>query len=91
MSIKTYSHLHPSDHGLTFDLKRMEDIYAQREGRIDAPHRHSYYTVLLVGKGKGRHLIDFQEFYPERPTGLFYQSGSGTSIDRIGKNPLAMW
>lgn len=40
----------------------MEDIYENRKGAIDNPHRHDYYTVLLVKDAKGEHKIDFESF-----------------------------
>lgn len=61
-TIKNYHTIHPRHPSLTFDIKRMEDIYEQTNGQIDEPHRHDYYTILLVQKAKGKHLIDFHEF-----------------------------
>ena len=40
----------------------METIYQRSNGQQDAPHRHDYFTVLLVEKAKGFHLIDYQKF-----------------------------
>jgi AraC-like DNA-binding protein len=40
----------------------MEDIYTQRNGKADEPHRHDYYTVLLVAQGNGTHSIDFNAY-----------------------------
>ena len=45
-----------------FNLQRMEDIFELAKGKTDLPHRHDYYTVLFVEKGKGKHIIDFQVF-----------------------------
>jgi len=60
--IKRYQYVHPSNDTLSFDIKRMEDIYEQTQGKPDEPHRHAYYTVLLVKQAKGKHRIDFNEF-----------------------------
>lgn len=60
--IKAYKHIHPSDTALSFDIKRMEDIYERTGGQADDPHRHNYYIVLLVKKANGQHFIDFNEF-----------------------------
>ena len=43
-------------------LDTMQSIYQASAGRIDAPHRHEYYTVLWVQRGSGKHLIDFNEY-----------------------------
>ncbi|MEL6717512.1 MAG: AraC family ligand binding domain-containing protein, partial [Bacteroidota bacterium] len=61
-NIKSYQNIHPEHAHLSFDIKRMEDIYDKVKGQVDEPHRHAYYTVVLVKKAKGKHIIDFQEF-----------------------------
>jgi AraC family transcriptional activator of pobA len=61
-TIKQYQQVHPDDQGVSFDIKRMEDIYEQTQGQPDEPHRHTYYIILLVRKAKGTHIIDFHEF-----------------------------
>lgn len=40
----------------------MEDIFEQAGGKTDVPHRHAYYTVLLVEKAEGQHTIDYTVF-----------------------------
>lgn len=45
-----------------FYLQSMEDIYRQAEGKPDEPHRHAYYTVLLVAKASGEHQVDYQPY-----------------------------
>jgi AraC-like DNA-binding protein len=40
----------------------MEDIYTKRNGKVDEPHRHNYYTVLIINKAKGEHKIDFNSY-----------------------------
>lgn len=47
---------------LNFNLQRMEQIFEQAEGETDVPHRHDYYTVLLVEKAKGAHLVDYHRY-----------------------------
>lgn len=51
----------------------MEDIYASRDGQTDDPHRHDYYTVILVEKARGRHVIDFKD-YPLSGMEVFFIS-----------------
>ncbi|SFU49524.1 AraC-type DNA-binding protein [Pustulibacterium marinum] len=60
--IKTYSNVNRSNHQKHFGISRMETIYEKNKGNVDDPHRHEFYTVLLVKKAKGKHIIDFQEF-----------------------------
>ena len=69
-TIKTYKDINP-DSGLNFRIQRMEDIYSEREGQVDKPHRHDYYTVLLVKKATGLHIIDFNE-YPFASNQVFF-------------------
>jgi AraC-like DNA-binding protein len=40
----------------------MEDIYIKRNGKVDEPHRHNYYTVLIIKQAKGLHKIDFNSY-----------------------------
>ena len=52
-------------------LKRMEDIEANHGNRPEIPHRHSYYTVVLMEEGRGLHSLDFQGFDIEAPVLVF--------------------
>lgn len=60
--IKTYQQVNRQDTSLTFGVSKMETSYDKRKGKKDAPHRHDYYTVLLVNKANGEHFIDFNEY-----------------------------
>ena len=40
----------------------MEDIYDSRQGATDEPHRHDYYTVLIIKQANGLHKIDFESY-----------------------------
>jgi AraC-like DNA-binding protein len=60
--IKTYQYVNASNAKLSFGISRMEDIYTQRKGQADTPHRHDYYTALLIKKAQGKHLIDFESY-----------------------------
>jgi AraC-like DNA-binding protein len=60
--IKTYN-LNSSDREqIDFIVKKIEHIYDYFNGIVDAPHRHDYFTLLLVKNGLGTHSIDFKEF-----------------------------
>lgn len=61
-AIKTYSDVNREDPLKSFGISRMEDIYKKHNGQPDAPHRHDFYTILLVKQAEGKHLIDFHEF-----------------------------
>lgn len=60
--MKTYKNINPADGNSAFAISKMEDIYLKRNGKIDEPHRHNYYTVLIIANAKGFHKIDFN-FY----------------------------
>ncbi|MFT4777927.1 MAG: AraC family transcriptional activator of pobA [Flavobacteriales bacterium] len=57
--IKTYSSVHRKNDHLRFGISRMEEIYDRHEGKPDVPHRHDYFTIVLVINGEGEHVIDF--------------------------------
>jgi AraC-like DNA-binding protein len=61
-AIKKYSHVELADEQVSFRISRMEDIYDRRSGKPDQPHRHDYYTVLLVKNAGGQHIIDFKAY-----------------------------
>jgi AraC-like DNA-binding protein len=61
-TIKTYKAVHPDDHALSFDIKRMEDIYDRMAGKADDPHRHDYFTLVIVKDAAGKHIVDFNAF-----------------------------
>ena len=60
--IKTYQQVNRKDNSTTFGVSKMETSYVKRNGEKDEPHRHNYFTVLLVNNAKGKHFIDFNEY-----------------------------
>lgn len=58
-----------------FALKRLEEIYKGSEGMADRPHRHEYYSIILIEKGSGKHLVDFAEYELSDGTLYFIQPG----------------
>ena len=60
--VKTYQNVNNEIDSLSFGISKMEEIYTKRNGRVDEPHRHNYYTVLIVNKAKGQHKIDFNSY-----------------------------
>lgn len=43
-------------------VKRMEDIEAQGNPVLDAPHRHTYYSLIWIQVAQGTHMIDFETY-----------------------------
>lgn len=51
----------------------MAEIYAKHGGKTDEPHRHAFYTMLVIEKAKGEHNIDFKT-YPLKGHEVFFIS-----------------
>lgn len=58
-----------------FVVRTTQEIELRNGGNKDVPHRHNYYTVLLISKGKGKHWIDYKEFVIEDRTLFFISPG----------------
>ncbi|MDN5212725.1 helix-turn-helix transcriptional regulator [Fulvivirgaceae bacterium BMA12] len=68
-----------------FNIDSMEAIYERTNGKTNKPHRHDFYTIVWVGKGEGRHLIDFNS-YPISDNLVFFVSpGQIHQIDTTAK------
>ncbi len=68
-----------------FNIDSMEAIYERANGKTNRPHRHDFYTIVWVGKGEGRHLIDFNS-YPIGDNQVFFVSpGQVHQIDTARK------
>ena len=52
----------------------METIFKNRNGIIDTPHRHDFFTVILAKKAQGKHIIDFNEFKLDNFQPCFFSS-----------------
>ncbi len=62
-SVKTYQNVYSeNERNASFGIFRMEDIYTEQDGKADEPHRHNFYTVLVVNRAKGLHKIDFNTY-----------------------------
>lgn len=73
--IKTYNNVNKANPSLSFGISRTEEIYIKHKGIADDPHRHDFYTVLLIKEGKGKHIIDFKEFPIENKQIFFISPG----------------
>ncbi|WP_299399214.1 AraC family transcriptional regulator [uncultured Gelidibacter sp.] len=61
-TVKTYQKVNIAHDHVSFGISKMEDIYTKRNGEVDEPHRHNYYTVLIINAAKGLHKIDFNTY-----------------------------
>jgi len=73
--VKTYNFSENSTDINNFVIKLMEDIYLEGNGESDSPHRHDYYAIILIEKGKGIHYVDFQKYDVEDNTVYFILPG----------------
>lgn len=71
-NIKTYKKVNEKE-ASSFRISKMEEHYLQFLGEPDVPHRHDYYTVILVKEAEGTHTIDFNE-YPLQNHQVFFVS-----------------
>ncbi|MDW5290102.1 helix-turn-helix transcriptional regulator [Formosa sp. PL04] len=69
-TVKTYQKVNAVKENVSFGISKMEDIYTKRNGKVDEPHRHNFYTVLIINTAKGLHKIDFNS-YPLTNTQIF--------------------
>lgn len=60
--VKTYQKVNAERQNVHFGISKMDEIYENRKGKVDEPHRHNYYTVLVVVSGSGLHKIDFNTY-----------------------------
>lgn len=61
-TVKTYQKVNANRDNVSFAISKMEDIYEKHNGKVDEPHRHNYFTVLIVKKASGQHKIDFNSY-----------------------------
>ncbi|WP_027395529.1 AraC family transcriptional regulator [Aquimarina latercula] len=85
-SIKTYKLTDEIDNHIMFDIKKMEDIYDKTAGKVDLPHRHDFYIIILVSKAKGIHIIDFNEFTLKDQQAFFISPGQVHQIKEEKKS-----
>lgn len=67
-----------------FRLSGMNELYQQRDGRPDSPHRHDFYTVIIIEKAKGHHVIDFNSYDLGPDQVFFVAPGQVHQIKEVG-------
>ncbi|NIJ46487.1 AraC-like DNA-binding protein [Wenyingzhuangia heitensis] len=73
--IKTYQKINASNDKISFGISNMETTYLKRNGKTDEPHKHNYYTVLVIKQAKGTHKIDFNTYKMDRYQLFFVSPG----------------
>ena len=62
VDVKIYKEVNPQNRLSHFSISKMETSYEKRHGKADVPHRHDFYTVLIVNAAEGEHHIDFNQY-----------------------------
>ena len=58
-----------------FAYRTMEENHERLKDQPDVPHRHEYFTILLVKNACGKHIVDYQEFLMKPKTVFFVAPG----------------
>lgn len=74
-AVKTYQNVNREDDSLSFGISRMEDIHDKHRGKPDEPHRHNFYTILVVKEASGEHRIDFNSYELQNQQLFFISPG----------------
>ena len=61
-SFKTYKNVDRQHDQVHFSVTRMEEIFKKHKGEPDEPHRHEFYTLMIVQEAVGKHFVDFNGF-----------------------------
>ncbi|MGH1335307.1 MAG: AraC family transcriptional regulator [Aureispira sp.] len=61
-NIKTYTAIPSDSASHEFKWASMGQTYQKYQGKADTPHRHAYYTILIIDKAQGEHLVDFKAY-----------------------------
>lgn len=83
--MKTYQLSQKNSPQAYFHLVQMGSIHDALQGKSNEPHRHDFYTILLIEQGKGQHLIDFQTYPIENNSVFFVGPGQVHQVDTSEK------
>jgi len=61
-TLKTYTSINKNEQNSTFAISVMRDVFERQHGKVDDMHRHDFYTIIVIKKGRGTHTIDFNEY-----------------------------
>jgi AraC-like DNA-binding protein len=60
--IKSYPLLNENNLPVNFKIQTMESIHEKMGDIQDSPHRHDYYTIILIKEAQGTHFVDFKAY-----------------------------
>ena len=73
-----------SNRVLEFEILKLQDLIASADWlpfRIDGPHQVSFFHIVFVTKGKGRHFIDFKPYEFSKGSLIFVSVGQVHAFD----------
>ncbi len=73
--VKTYQNVNAQAEELSFGISKMQAIYVKRQGKVDKPPRHNFFTVLLFKNAQGQHKIDFNTYTLDKQQIYFIAPG----------------
>jgi AraC-like DNA-binding protein len=70
-----------------FAFRTMEENHLRTGGVLDVPHRHDFYTILLVNDALGSHFIDYAEHAIKPNVAFFVAPGQVHQVVVNSENP----
>jgi len=67
---------------LEFEILSIKSLYKKHKDILTAPHRNDFYHILIIRKGSGTHLIDFQPVKLTPNSILFIKKGKVHVFDK---------
>ena len=78
----------PANENLQLEIVKVEELFSRELDSLNhdpqQPHRPSFNIILLPMEGKGKHMLDFQEYFLEAGDILMIAKGQ---VHAFGKNP----
>lgn len=69
-------HLHKDEPDkLQFEIYCLKEYLEESEGYANVSHSHSFYQIIWFAKGKGKHVVDFNEYEIKENTIFFIPKG----------------
>ena len=69
---------------LEFEILSIRSLYKKHKHILTEPHRADFYHILIIHKGSGTHLIDFQPIKLTPNSVLFIKKGRVHFFDKSG-------
>ncbi len=77
-----------SKQSLDLEILRLQDLFSRADRlpfRMDAPHQVSFYHIIFVTKGAGKHFVDFRPYEFRKGSLIFVTVGQVHAFDLRSK------